>query len=128
MDHSQFIALVSNIALLLALVYVNDIVAERPFVLNHRLRPWLIGLGLSIVVASIMLTPWIYVPGIIFDTRSVLIGICGLFFGFIPTLLVMTTAVALRIIQGGAATIMGVSVVITAGVIGLAWRHALKRP
>lgn len=72
---------------------------------------------------ALMLTPWVFAPGIIFDTRSVLLSIAGLFFGVIPGVIVMTMAAGLRLILGGPGAWTGVSVIISSGLIGIAWRQ-----
>ncbi|MHB8910293.1 MAG: LytS/YhcK type 5TM receptor domain-containing protein [Syntrophales bacterium] len=43
-----------------------------------------------------MVTTWILTPGIVFDTRSVLIGISGLFLGLLPVAIAMAMAVTFR--------------------------------
>jgi PAS domain S-box-containing protein len=128
MGNDSFIALVSNVALLLAMVLVYDITRVRPLRLRLRARQALIGVGLGMIGLAVMLTPWTYAPGIVFDTRSVLICISGLFFGPLPTIVVMLMTSVLRIYQGGAATVPGVSVIWASGLFGLLWRRSLKRP
>jgi PAS domain S-box-containing protein len=128
MGNDSFIALVSNVALLLAMVLVYDIASTRPLKLGQRAGQILTGVGLGVIGLAVMLTPWTYQPGIIFDTRSVLICVSGLFFGPVPTIVVMLMTSALRIYQGGAATLTGVSVIWASGLFGLLWRNRLKHP
>jgi ABC-type cobalamin transport system permease subunit len=103
MGNESFIALISNVSLLLAMVFVYDLAMNRPLKLDTRLRLVMIGVGLGIITAAVMLKPWVFEPGIVFDTRSVLISISGLFFGAVPTVIVMVMASTLRLSQGGAA-------------------------
>jgi PAS domain S-box-containing protein len=124
----SFVALVSNVSLLVAMVFVYDLVNTRLLNLETRLRQVMIGAGLSIITIAVMAAPWVFEPGIVFDTRSILISISGLFFGAVPTVIVMAMASVYRILQGGAAAFTGVCVITASGLIGLAWRHALKRP
>ena len=42
-------------------------------------------LAIGAIAVTVMLTPWKFEHGIVFDTRSVLLGISGLFFGSVPT-------------------------------------------
>jgi two-component system, cell cycle sensor histidine kinase and response regulator CckA len=128
MNNGPFIALISNVALLLAMVFVYDVASTRPLRLDSRTRQVFTGIGLGVITIAVMLTPWVLEPGIVFDTRSVLISISGLFFGLVPTIIVMLMSSALRIYQGGPGAVMGVSVIVASGAIGLAWRHTLKRP
>ncbi|MBW6486871.1 MAG: PAS domain-containing protein [Syntrophobacterales bacterium] len=76
----------------------------------------------------IMVTPWTFTPGIVFDTRSVLIGISGLFLGWLPTAIVMAMAAGFRLFLGGAGAWTGVGVIVLSGTIGIAWRHCRRRP
>jgi len=62
-------------------------------------------------------------PGIIFDTRSVLLAICGLFLGPLPTLVAMAITAAARFWVGGSAALTGVLVILASGLLGLAWRR-----
>ncbi len=122
-----FVGLVQNAALLLASAFLFDVFASRwkageLFILQKIC----VGFILGIIGMVLMLTSWILVPGVVFDTRSVLIGITGLFFGTIPTVMTMAMTAALRIYQGGPGAVMGVSVILTSGLIGLAWRHWKK--
>jgi PAS domain S-box-containing protein len=127
MDSNSFISLLDNVALLLAMVFVYDIAIVHPLNLDSRLRQTLAGIGLGAVTIAIMLTPWVFQPGISFDARSALLSISGLFFGAIPTIIVMLMASLLRIAQGGAA-FTGVCVIVVSGLIGLVWRRRLRRP
>ncbi|MDY6851266.1 MAG: PAS domain S-box protein, partial [Thermodesulfobacteriota bacterium] len=70
-----------------------------------------------------MLNPWEFKPGVVFDARSVLLGISGLFFGIVPTLLAVLMTGAFRLSMGGAGAWTGVAVIVTSGGIGVAWRH-----
>lgn len=128
MSNSSYLALFQNAALLLALAVIIDLAART---WQKRRSGWLqvmFGIVIGGIGIVIMLTPWVYVPGIIFDTRSILLGISGLFFGWVPTLIAMLMTAALRISTGGAATVTGVSVIIGTGVIGIMWRTFRRRP
>ena len=70
-----------------------------------------------------MLASWKLEQGIVFDTRSILIGVSGLYFGTVPTLVAMAITAAFRVSIGGAAVGMGIAVIITSGAIGIGWRH-----
>jgi len=127
-DTTIFPALIQNAALLLAMAFIYDLLTSR-----HRVGPWpllvqiAVGFALGGLGIIIMLSPWRYVPGIVFDTRSVLLGISGLFFGVVPTVVAMTMTAAFRLSQGGAAAWVGVAVILTTGTIGIAWGHHRRR-
>ena len=80
MSNATFIALVNNGALLLALALIFDVLVLRSSLRKTPVSQVLLGIVLGVIGVAIMNTPWILVPGIIFDTRSVLLGIAGLFF------------------------------------------------
>lgn len=128
MAGESFLGLVHNISLLLALVLIFDIASQNWRSGNKYLRDLLIGVIVGGVGLAIMLTPWVFIPGIIFDTRSVLLGISGIFFGTIPTLIAMAMTISLRIYQGGTGAIMGVSVILATGTIGILWRKLNRKP
>lgn len=70
----------------------------------------------------LMLTPWKQVNGIVFDTRSVLLSLSGLFFGLLPTVIAAFITGAFRAVMGGEGVWMGITVILTAGAIGVLWR------
>lgn len=117
-----FLVLVQNISLLLASVLIVDILSQNWRGSRSVLQNIIIGILVGLIGIAIMLTPWVFIPGVVFDTRSVLLGISGLFFGSIPTIIAMLMTLTLRIYQGGPGAIMGVSVIVTTGTIGIIWR------
>lgn len=127
MKAGLLLGLVQNAALLLALAFLFDttIMRWKPGKTSWRQVP--VGLGAGLIAILVMLTPWTFSPGIIFDTRSVLLGVSGLFLGTVPTIIAMAMAIALRIFQGGSGALTGISVILASGLIGIAWRHWRKR-
>ncbi|OFX44460.1 MAG: hypothetical protein A2X13_01510 [Bacteroidetes bacterium GWC2_33_15] len=81
------------------------------------------GIVLGCIGIILMLTPWTLYPGLVFDTRSIMLSISGLFFGSIPTLIAMTITTIFRVYMGGDGMLMGVSVIISSGLIGIGWRN-----
>jgi PAS domain S-box-containing protein len=128
MNPNSFISLIQNTALLLAMGLLFDLVVIRKRQNYSKLWQIPSGMLLGGIGIALMLTPWVFAPGIIFDTRSVLLGISGLFFGSIPTLIAMTVTAAFRIYQGGAATWVGVSVILATGTLGILWRYLRRKP
>lgn len=123
MANSIFLGLIYNASLLLAIFFVFEMMVSRLKRDNSFLWQVMTGMALGGIGLAIMETNWELVPGVIFDTRSVLLGIAGLYFGWIPTLIVMVMASSYRIYLGGSGVYMGVAVILEAGLIGLAWRH-----
>jgi hypothetical protein len=123
MNKLFLVDLIHNAALLLALGLIYDILyrgkRETLSVLNQITSGMIIG----VMVIFIMLNPLESEPGIFFDARTILLGLTGLFFGIIPTLLAMAIASVYRFILGGGGTPMGVATIFSSGLFGLAWRH-----
>ncbi len=83
-------------------------------------KKFAIGQGVLFGVAAIlgMLRPLVLSAGLIFDGRSVVLSLCGLFFGPIAALTASIFALTLRVIQGGPGTMMGVLVILSSSGIG----------
>ena len=122
MNNSIIVGLLQNTAILLA----SAMIYEYIWVQNEdteKLQPKIIsGLILGGVCIILMYTPWTLIPGLVFDTRSVLLSITGLFFGAIPTILAMLISGIARWFMGGEGLLMGLAVIFTSGTIGLLWR------
>ncbi len=127
MTTASFVALIANAALLLSLVYIYDLLNGIRWVSGTWIRQVIIGLAIGGLGIVVMMMPWTFVTGIIFDTRSVLLAISGLFFGTIPTTVAILMTAAYRVFLGGSGVMMGVSVIVASGAIGVAWRRARKR-
>jgi len=72
-----------------------------------------------------MVNPYVLAPGIIFDGRSVVLSLCGLFFGPVAGFIAAGMALVYRVGLGGSGVYMGVSVIITATLIGSAFHGQL---
>jgi PAS domain S-box-containing protein len=128
MYNSPFLGLMQNALLLLAVAFIFDMASNRRRIEQSLLRQTYCGLALGVIGVTIMLTPWTFGPGIVFDTRSVLFGISGLFFGIIATAIAMAITTMFRFYQGGTGAWTGVAVILTSGAIGIAWRYLRRRP
>ena len=128
MTDTSLLSLLQNTALLLALALLFDLSAVRWHAKKFKLAQISIGLLLGGMGVVLILTPWVFTPGIIFDTRSILLGISGLFFGIIPTLIAMMITALFRLYQGGPGAQMGVAVIFSTGILGLLWRQLRKKP
>ncbi|NEW78844.1 MAG: PAS domain S-box protein [Gelidibacter sp.] len=122
MKESILIGLLQNAALLIAfsMLYQNFwIKHEGPKNIFEKI---IVGLVLSSIGIILMSTPWMMVPGISFDMRSVLLSVSGLFFGPIPTVIAMLATGFVRLSIGGVGLWMGLAVILFSGSIGLLWR------
>lgn len=128
MSEPSYLGLIHNAALLLALVFLFDWMLGKRRLENARLWQVFLGVLLGGIGIILMNTPWVLAQGVIFDTRSVLLGISGLFFGIIPTVIAICITAVFRIFQGGAAVWMGVCVILASGIIGILWGRFLRKP
>lgn len=122
MNMTTVIGLVNNAGLLLGLGLLCDMIpldrkSEKPLV------QVLAGLLLGVIGVAVMMNPWHFSPGVIFDTRSVLLSVGGLFFGSVPTLVAVLITGGYRLYLAGNGMWMGVAVIVLSGGIGSAWRR-----
>ncbi|MFA5547233.1 MAG: EAL domain-containing protein [Porticoccaceae bacterium] len=117
-------ALLQNAALLLAMVVVYDIATRRQ-PLDNLAGQLSAGALIGLIGAAIIHTSFPFESGIVFDTRSVLMAVCGLFLGLVPTLVAIAVTVVFRLAEGGAA-LTGILVILSSAAIGLAWRRWRK--
>jgi PAS domain S-box-containing protein len=127
MAEEALLALGQNAALLLAMALVYDVALGSRGIPFARIRQVGVGVLIGTIGIAIMLTPFEYAPGIVFDSRSVLLGVAGLFFGAIPTAVAMALTAALRLSQGGAGAWTGVAVIVASGCLGIAWSRLRRR-
>ncbi len=121
MENSIFIGLIENIAVMLAFTMIYDYFwakNEDSLKISGKI---LAGFTIGFIAIFLMMIPWTLSPGIQFDSRSVLLSITGLFFGYIPTFIAMLVAAAYRIYLGGGGMWMGVAVILSSGFIGIVW-------
>ncbi|MDO9602255.1 MAG: response regulator, partial [Rhodocyclaceae bacterium] len=128
MKDFAYTALIFNAALLLVVAQITDMAVGRCRFDWLARWPWLVGVVLGGIGIGLMMAPLTLLPGIIFDVRSVLLAITGLFFGVIPTVIAMAMTAAYRLSLGGAGVWPGVAVILSSGLIGLAWRHWRRPP
>lgn len=123
MEESIFIELLQNTALLFTFSMLYDYFWSR----NENRKKLFFKIGSGMVLGGVgivlILTPWHYVPGIFFDTRSIILSISGLFFGMVPTITAMILSGLYRLCLGGGGEWMGIAVVFTSGMVGLLWRY-----
>jgi diguanylate cyclase (GGDEF)-like protein/PAS domain S-box-containing protein len=122
MENSSFIGLINNVALLLAMGIVYDALGLHNLKSRH-LRDVISGVLVGLLGIAVMITPWELIPGVFFDARWVLICLCGLFFGVVPTTIAVLMMVPLRLFQGGAGMYVGSAVIVLPAITGVLWRY-----
>lgn len=118
----MLIGLIGNIGLLLALTILYDLLLRYPAARTNPLQ-LVLGVNIGLIGIAVMLTHWELMPGLVFDVRSVLLSLSGLFFGPWPTAVAVLMTGSLRWYQGGAGAPVGIAVIVTSAVIGLLWRR-----
>lgn len=122
MKESILIGLLQNTAILLAFSMLYQNVWIKNEAIKSISAKIIVGLALSSIGIILMFTPWMMVPGISFDVRSVLLAVSGLFFGPMPTAIAILATGATRVYIGGEGLWMGLAVIFFSGSIGLLWR------
>ena len=114
--------LIINASLLITLSVLADVFV-RKFMKASLIRQILLG-GLVGAIGILLLVNSVNVSqGVIFDTRSILISICGMFFGFLPTAIAVLIICIYRIFIGGSGMLAGVIVTLLTAGIGVLWNH-----
>ncbi len=122
MNQPIFLGLIQNTAILLALGMLYDYFWAKDEESKSFGFKLLAGIIIGAIGIILILTLWTLVPGLVFDTRSVMLSISGLFFGPVPTIIAMVITGGYRIMMGGDGMWMGVAVIISSGSIGILWR------
>ncbi len=120
----MYIDLIHNLALLVTLSVASGFIGRR---WAGRSEPVLQGLLFGSVTVIGMLNPMVIGPGLIFDGRSVMISLCGLFFGPVSVSISGAMAIICRIIQGGVGWRMGVLVAASSALIGFLFYRRQNR-
>jgi len=118
--------LIHNIALLVALAVALQTLTQR---LNARRWVWGVISGLLFGLVGIvgMMTPLRFAPGVIYDGRSIVLSLAGLFGGGITAAIAAALSGAYRWHLGGAGVWAGLSVIVESAALGVALRHLRKR-
>lgn len=123
MTQSFLTGLLFNTAILLSFSMLYD-----NFWINYQKRRGvaakiIIGTAIGLTGIILMMVPWTFMPGLVFDTRSVMLTISGLFFGALPTFTAIAIDMAYRWWLGGDGVYMGMAVIFTSGITGVLWHH-----
>ncbi len=126
MDLKVMVGLINNTALLLSICLVYDVLFLSPKAQGGPWKKVLSGVLLGVICVAVMFSHFAWHSGVIFDTRSILLGVSGLFFGPLPTAIAMAIAAAYRFYLGGGGVLMGVSVILASGLAGILWNRRCR--
>ena len=119
----MYIALIQNAALLVALSTLYSLGAR----LRTRGGVWFrlyMGLLFGAVAMAGIMTPFRYSTGIIYDGRSIVLSMAGLFGGLTVAAISAIIAGAFRASLGGAGVWAGLATIVGCSLVGLAFRRA----
>ncbi len=121
MNHDMFLAMANNATLLLAL----SMIYELRGLLSKRLEKYqniLAGFLIGLIGIAIMSIPFVLRPGLVYDTRTILISISALIYGPVPTVIAVVMTSTFRIFTGGIGAAPGLATIASSAIIGLVWR------
>ena len=121
MTDNIVMGLIYNAALLLSLSIVYQIGYYIP-PKYQKFTPYLNGILIAAVGLCLMTFPFKMETGVIFDTRTILLGVTALIFGGVPVTIAGVVMAVYRILLGGEGVMMGVASIFISAIIGLVWR------
>lgn len=118
--------LIRNIALLIALAVSLQMLTRR---IERRSVYYGVSSGLLFGTACIigMMTPLQWVPGVIYDGRSIVLALAGLFGGPLTAAVAVAVSGAYRAYLGGAGMVAGVLTIIESAVLGTILYYLRRR-
>ncbi len=125
MTMSIFHALLNNLTLLVSLGVLYSVIL-RKFPPHRLLRGVLSGVLFGFIALLAMYTPLRLTEGPIYDGRSIILALAGLFGGPVAGLIAAPIAIAGRLSIGGVGQWVGVGVIIEATALGILF-HLLSR-
>ena len=121
METSFLVGMLNNITLLLALGFLYSVCARR-WDINTATGKVVAGFLFGAFAILGMLFPLQYRPGLIFDGRSILLSIIGLFGGWQAATITVLMTGALRFWQGGVGQWAALAGILSSAVIGVGFR------
>jgi PAS domain S-box-containing protein len=121
-----FIPVFNNISLLVTLS-VSYLLIIRYFNQSSRRVQVINGVLFGAFVLLGMYNSVEFHPGVIFDGRSIILSVAGLFGGPVTGLVAMLMALSYRIWLGGAGVVMGAAVIVEAALAGIVFHYLSVR-
>ena len=109
---------------LLLLLIFSVVYSTYPFKNYKKLfsHTPLVGIAIGFLGILIMLKPLVIEQGIQFDSRSIIVGVAAMTFGFVPSLIGAVIMALFRIVLGGKGVLTGISIIIVSFAGGSIWR------
>lgn len=120
-----FIVLVQNVTLLIAIVSIYSLIAKR---WNKNETAYIVSAGILFGSTAVigMTMPYTLIPGVIFDGRTVIHNVAGLFGGPYVAAIAAVISSAYRYSLGGAGAFVGVSTIIQSSLFGILFHYLHK--
>lgn len=122
----MLVEIIHNLAMLLSLAALVHLFLRR-FPLGRRLEGVLLGVLFGGIAVFSMVAAVEYRPGIVLDSRSIVLTLAGLFGGGVPAAVAMAMAGICRGLLGGGGVWAGLATIAVSGTFGIACRHWLRR-
>jgi len=122
----DFFKFIDNAALMLVLSLLSINIQLR-WLKRDRTQSVVLGFLYGAFAVMAMKVPMVLQPGVIFDSRSVILSLAGLFAGNLTTAVVCLIAMIARVIIGGSGAFTGVGSIIISGAAGLVFRKILAK-
>jgi PAS domain S-box-containing protein len=118
--------LIINTGLIFSLVMVFCLIVQKwqLWAIKSQL---VMGMAFGTITALCMSYPVRFMDGLIFDGRSIVVSMSGLFGGPIAAAIAAAFAVVHRIVIGGVGALTGVGTIITSAGLGIGYFHLRKR-
>ncbi len=119
--------LIQNIALLMALILAQQLLSSNITMRRLNRYPHMASVLSGFIFGSVgivgMMTPLHFAPGIIFDGRSIILAVAGLFGGPVIAAIAAGICGAYRLWLGGGGALMGVSVIGESAALGVVFYY-----
>lgn len=122
---STFRDLLFNTIMVFSLGFIYS-ATNLGFNISTKIGKILVGLFIGFITFIIMLFPWTLGQGLVFDTRTIVMAVTGLFFGPLTTFVSMIIPTIYRIFVGGSGVYSGVANILFAAMMGLLWNKYRK--
>lgn len=119
--------LIKSAAFLLALSLLQGFIVRFLCPRNRLLAQVASGIVFGGICVVGMMMPIEVVPGVIFDPRSVILSMAGLFGGPAPAAIAMVIAGGYRAWLGGGGATVGIAVIFVSTLLGLAYRYGHRK-
>ncbi|OQX93241.1 MAG: hypothetical protein B6I17_03500 [Tenericutes bacterium 4572_104] len=113
--------ILTNIIVLFGLVLIFNL-SNSIFKHKNIYYKILMGISIGLIAIIIMVNGLETTPGVIFDTRSVLISVTALFFPFTTSFIATVIAIIYRIYIGGSGVYAGILTLSFSFLIGILWK------